>query len=121
MYLGLFGVIVLVGLLSYSAFRSVTCTDETCFINRAKDCKSAYFENVIATATVGYTVLDNCAVEKQILSLDGSEPQNIKVMFEGSAMECSFDDGSFDSALLSSFTGGISTCKGTLKTLIDLV
>ncbi len=117
------GVILMVvvgGFFYYLDSQSVNCSDEMCFLARAQKCKPVYFENRITTATVAYTVMNGCVVEKKIIGLDPSEPDAAHQLFENVGMKCTYSKGSFNPDLLRTLTAELANCQGPLKDVFSL-
>lgn len=98
--------------------------DEECFITYANECKKATLSQSTKGAvfqygsTISSEVRSDCSLVKRVDSLDESEPQEIRDIFEGTSMTCTYEQGNFNPELVTTITRGLENCEGTLKTAI---
>ena len=99
-------------------------SDEDCFVEYANQCTpvklSQTTEGTIFKYATGvkYQVDSDCKLTKAIDKLDAQEPEEIRMMFEGKSMVCSYTKGDFNSDLVKTITKGLDVCDGPLKTAI---
>ena len=94
-------------------------TDESCFISSAYACQPAKFNNLVGTTEVNYLIEDDCTVIKTITRMGAKEPQQVRNLFLGLSMKCSYKKGLFSQDYIKKLDGKIDTCFGPLATVIN--
>jgi hypothetical protein len=106
--------VILVVVAVFFFFSGSSCEDDLeCFQRKADECSQAkgYFMlegNKIALET------DECALIKEIVEFDESEPYEMIALLEGRQMICSYEEGNFNPELLT-LAGALELCDGELK------
>ncbi|PIN69806.1 hypothetical protein COV93_03960 [Candidatus Woesearchaeota archaeon CG11_big_fil_rev_8_21_14_0_20_43_8] len=121
---GIAAVIIVIMLWFFFPMMKDCKSDQNCFVEYANKCKPAKFSNqaegtIFKYATdVQYAVTEDCTLKKGIDKLDLTEPPEIKALFEGKSMTCSYTKGNFDTQWLTTITKGLDDCDGPLKVAI---
>ncbi|MBD3259688.1 hypothetical protein GF371_03600 [Candidatus Woesearchaeota archaeon] len=110
--------VLLIVLLLFSIGPENCGTDEACFIAKANACEPARFHNMIDTTEISYVIGEDCTVTKEITKLGEREPEEVKELFLGQAMKCSYPKGGFDRVYIDEISGKLETCEGPLATII---
>lgn len=113
-----FVVLVIITIISVLLFWTNECSTRQCLINAADECKAASFIQTEGTATIRYSVNDECTLVKQVIGLDDTEPQEVRDLFNNQKMTCPYQRGNFDITLIDSFSRNIEQCDGTLKDIL---
>src|SRR4030042_927499 len=87
---------------------------ESGFIRAANDCEAATYEKKIGTATFSMEITPDCIIIKKVIAMDESEPKEIRDLFVGAEMECTYDRGNFDTDYVTQISGNLGYCTGTL-------
>lgn len=96
------------------------CNTKECFIAAANNCESKSIVVAEDFGTVNYST-GNCVFTKTIVSLDASEPQDMRNALEGKSLACKYKKGNFDPGLASSLVLGIENCEGELRDALALL
>lgn len=96
------------------AGRAAFMPQEKSFMEAANACEPAVIQKKIGTATLRFEIKEGCILQKEVIAMDETEPQEIRDLFVGSSMECDYEEGSFDSAYVEQISGNLGTCQGTL-------
>jgi len=89
-------------------------TGESDFIAKANQCAPAVTEVEINTATMRIESHDDCSITKTVIAMDETEPEEIRDLFVGSEMTCTYDRGAFDSDYVTQISGNLGYCEGSL-------
>ena len=100
---------------SATANATAGCSDKDCFMQAANDCKDL---SLAITEDVGifkYSSSKDCIFTKTAVTLNESEPQDMKSALEGKSFTCNYEKGKFDQRLVTSLIFGMENCDGPLK------
>lgn len=89
-------------------------TSEADFIAKANQCQPAVMETTINTATLRIESHNDCSITKTVTAMDETEPQEIRELFVGASMTCSYDRGAFDTDYVTQISGNLGYCEGDL-------
>ncbi|RLE47219.1 hypothetical protein DRJ25_02925 [Candidatus Woesearchaeota archaeon] len=97
------------------------CDTPKCFIEKANACEPAEYITTIGTTTIKMEIKQGCRLKKTILSLDETEPQEIREYFKGKSMTCDYEKDNFDNDFAFQISGPLDNCKGDLVDAIKAV
>jgi hypothetical protein len=97
------------------------CDTIDCFLEKANDCESASFTTKIGTTTILLEVSNDCLLKKEIIDLDMTEPEEVRNLFKGKSMICSYTKGYFDDDFVYQISGPLDDCRGSLVDTINEV
>ena len=96
------------------------CKTKECFAADANDCKEKSILVNEDFGTVAYSA-KGCVFTKTIVSLDASEPQDMKLALEGKSLTCKYEKGNFNEEWTGSLVLGIDNCEGNLRDALALL
>ncbi|MBW3013323.1 hypothetical protein KY340_03895 [Candidatus Woesearchaeota archaeon] len=112
-------VAVVIILLMLLSFGTKNCgSNEACMIEKANACEPARFKNMVDTTELSYLIGDDCSITKQITRLGEKEPKEVKDLFLGLSMKCTYNRGAFSRTYLTDISGNLETCEGPLAAVI---
>ena len=96
------------------------CKTKECFVADANGCKEKSIVVDEDFGTVAYST-KGCVFTKTIVSLDASEPSDMKAALEGKSLTCKYEQGNFNEEWTSSLVLGIDNCEGDLRDALVLL
>ncbi|MFQ5620255.1 MAG: hypothetical protein ACE5FT_00255 [Candidatus Nanoarchaeia archaeon] len=93
------------------------CDTKECFIQEANLCGNAAWQSSEVGSTVTYSI-EGCTLRKEITDFANNEPIEVREYFRGKTMLCPYDKGNFNSYWIETITGGLPSCRGSLKEAI---
>jgi len=100
---------------------TVTCDTRACFVELADECKPAQFTTKVETATIQLTTSNDCVLTKRIIALDPAELVQVRNLFEGTEMTCTYAQDYFDADYIDMISGNLNQCSGTLVDAVRAV
>ncbi len=74
---------------------------------------------MIGTTELNYLVGEDCTLIKTITRMGVREPRQVKDLFLGLSMKCSYQKGAFSPDYIRKLDGKLDTCFGPLATVIN--
>jgi len=111
------GIMAFVGYQPYIASLSqpITCSINDCFASAADSCRTVNMARDEDFGTINYAEKD-CIFTKTIVTANDSP--EMKKLLEGKSLSCAYEEGNFDSRLLTSMIEGVDNCNGDLKVIM---
>ncbi len=92
--------------------------DKQCFIQQANKCESAVVRENLAGTIVMYST-NNCVLTKEMEKIAETEPEQVKLLFQGKSMKCPYSEQAFNPLLVESIITSTPVCSGDLKMVLN--
>jgi len=97
------------------------CDAKDCFITKANDCEEVNITVSENFGTVSYAS-SGCVFTKTMQGVSANETAEIRELFDGKSLTCTYEKGNFDPRWINSLVFGIEYCQGDLKDrIVDML